>query len=355
MQLKLVPTAEERALLLQTMERFNAAAGYAASVGFDAKVFSQFAIHNRCYYEIRERFGLSAQMAVRCIGKAAEVFRRDKTKIPTFKPHGAITYDERILSWKGLARVSIWTLEGRKIIPIVYGEYQRERFDRIKGQVDLMYRDGQFYLYATIDVPEASPVEPADFLGVDLGIVNLATDSDGNVHTGAVVETVRQRHAETRARLQKKGTRGAKKILRRLRGREKRFRQHENHCISKDLVRRAKDTGRGIVLENLDHIRRRTTVRRSQRARHTGWAFAQLRAFVEYKARLAGVVVLTLDPAYSSRTCSGCGHCEKANRKNRNEFACRQCHLVLPSDLNAARTLRAWAACCKPASELSAA
>ncbi len=352
-QLQLLPS-EDAGLLLQTMERFNTAASHAAQVGFEAGVFSQPSIHKRCYRELRERYEISAQMAVRAIGKAVEVFRRDRTRCPTFRPHGAITYDERILSWKGLERVSLWTLEGRKVLPYVYGAYQAERLGRLKGQVDLVYRDGRFYLYATADVPEDAPVEPTDFLGVDLGIVNLATDSDGNIHTGAVVEAVRQRHTETRARLQKRSSRGAKKLLRKISGRECRFRAHTNHCIAKTLVGRAKDTGRGIVLEDLRHIHKRTTVRRKQRARHSGWAFAQLRAFVEYKAQLAGITVLVLDPAYSSRTCSGCGYCEKANRKSRDEFVCQQCHLSLPADLNAARTLRAWAAC-KPASELSAA
>src|SRR5579863_10545117 len=106
MQLKILPTKEQSAVLLDTMARFNAAASYAARVAFDAGVFSQPSIHYRCYAQIRQRYGLSAQMAVRAIGKAVEVFRRDKTKCPTFRPDGAITYDQRILSFKGLDRVS---------------------------------------------------------------------------------------------------------------------------------------------------------------------------------------------------------------------------------------------------------
>lgn len=345
-QLKLLSSAEDATVLLQTMERFNAAAQYAAEVGFEAGVFSQIAIHKRCYYEIRERFGLSAQMAVRAIGKAVEVFARDKSKLPVFKPHGAIIYDERILSWKGLEGVSIWTLDGRRVLPYVHGEYQAERLHRLKGQVDLVYRGGAFYLYATAEIPESAPVKVQDHLGVDLGIVNLATDSDGETFSGEQVEAVRQRHAESRARLQKKGTRGAKKILRRLSGREKRFRTHTNHCIAKKLVAKAQDTRRALVLEDLSGIRSRTEkrLRKGQRARHSGWAFRQLRDFLTYKSRLAGVPALLLDPAYSSRTCSECGHCEKGNRKNQAEFVCLHCGLSLNADLNAALNLRAWAA-----------
>src|SRR3954471_7197653 len=98
------------------MERFNEAASYAARVGFEAGVFSQISIHRLAYREIRDRFGLSAQLAVRAIGKAVETFRRDKTTCPVFKPRGAITYDERIPSFKGLDKVSLTTLDGRELI-----------------------------------------------------------------------------------------------------------------------------------------------------------------------------------------------------------------------------------------------
>jgi IS605 OrfB family transposase len=301
---------------------------------------------------LRARFGLSAQMAVRAIGKAVEVFRRDKTRCPSFCANGAMTYDERILSFKGLDRVSLLTLAGRLWIPLVYGAYQRERFDRIKGQVDLVEREGQFFLYATVDIPDGAPIDVEDFLGIDLGIVNLATDSDGAVYSGEAVEQVRRRHHENRRRFQRRGTKGAKKALRRLSRREANFRRHTNHCIGKALVTKAKDTKRGIALEDLTHIRTRTTVRQRDRARQTGWAFGQLRSFVEYKAKRDGVPVVLLDPRNSSRTCNACGHCAKENRRNQSLFICHGCGHSTNADLNAARNLRAWAAC-KPASELA--
>src|SRR5438552_18319124 len=106
-------------------------------------------------------------MAVRAIGKAVETFKRDKSVCPVFKPCGAVTYDERIMGFKGLDKVSLWAIGGRLILPLVYGEYQAERFDRLKGQADLVYRGGKCYLYATVDVPAAAPMEVQDFLGVD--------------------------------------------------------------------------------------------------------------------------------------------------------------------------------------------
>jgi IS605 OrfB family transposase len=344
LQVQALPNGDQKPILLDTMERFNAAASLAAQVGFRDRVFSQPSIHQRCYAEIRERFGLSAQMAVRAIGKAVEAFAtlraKGRRECPTFKPRGAITYDERILSFKGLDRVSLWAMGGRMILPIVHGEYQGERIDRRKGQVDLIYRGGKFFLMLSVDIPEDAPIEVKDFLGVDLGIVNLATDSDGMTYTGEAVEKVRRRHHRNRKGLQGKGTRGAKKRLKKLAGREGRFRRHVNHCISKAIVATAKDTDRGIVVEDLSGIRDRTTVRAKQRARHSGWAFFQLRAFVEYKAQLAGVPVVAVDPRNTSRMCSACGHIDKANRKSQGSFVCLQCGYSANADFNAALNLR---------------
>ena len=225
--------------------RFNEAATFAAKAGFEAGVFTQPSVHKLCYREIRERFGLSAQMAVRAIGKAVECFRRDKAKCPAFKPHGAVTYDERILGFKGIDRVSLWTLPGRMLLPLVYGAYQGERFDRIKGQCDLVHRRGKFFLYATVDLPEGAPVVVTDFLGVDLGLAKIATDSDGNAHSGAAVEAIRRKHNLQRKRLGRCNSKGAKKKLKRIAGKEARFRKHENHRISKAIVAKAKDTVAG--------------------------------------------------------------------------------------------------------------
>jgi putative transposase len=352
LQMKVLPDADQSPVLLATMERFNEAATFSARAGFEAGVFSQPSIHKLAYAAIRERFGLSAQMAVRAIGKAVEAFRTLKAKgrkeCPEFRPRGAITYDERILSFKGLDKVSLWTLSGRMVLPLAYGEYQGQRFDRIKGQVDLVYRSGEFYLFATVEMPADAPIDPKEWLGVDLGIVSLATDSDGNTYSGEAVEKVRRRRHESRRSYQKTGTKSARRRLKRMARKEANYRRNENHRISNELVRLAKGTDRGIALEDLKHIRDRITVRAKDRVRHSGWAFAQLQGFVGYKARLAGVPVVLVDARNTSRTCSACGHCEKGNRKSQSEFACKHCGFSENADRNAARVIRDRAAVNRP-------
>lgn len=341
-QLQLLPTADHKAQLLETMERFNEAATFAAKVGFEHKVYGQVAIHGLAYREIRERFGLSAQMAVRAIAKAVECFQRDKTVCPTFKPRGAICYDQRVMSFKGLTTVSLWAMKGRLLIPFVCGAYQKERQGRIKGQADLVYRQGKFYLLCTIELPEGSPIEPTDVIGVDLGIVNVATDSTGEVFSGASVQRNRRRRATARKQYQRNGSKRAKRKLKQMAGRQRRFQAKTNHEISKKLVAKAKALGAGIAMEDLSGIRDRVEPTASKRFRRQfgNWGFSQLGLFVEYKAKLAGVPVIKVDPRNSSRTCSKCGHCEKGNRPNQATFRCKQCGYSTNADLNAALNLR---------------
>lgn len=344
LQLQLLPTPDQKSELRTTMERFNQAATFAAKIGFEAGIFGQVTLHRLAYYEIRERFGLSSQMAVRAIAKAVECFQRDKTKCPVFKPQSAICYDQRVLSFKGLTEVSLWTLSGRLRMPFVCGDYQRERQGRIKGQCDLVYRRGKFYLLCTIDLPEAAPMEAKDFLGVDLGLARIATDSDGNAYSGKPIEDVRRKHNLQRKQLQRRGTKGAKKKLKWVATKESRFRRHTNHCISKAIVQTAQRTSRGIAVEELTGIRQRVTARGGDaRNRLSGWAFSQLYGFLAYKATLAGVSIVKVDPRDTSRTCSACGHCEKANRKGQSEFSCRKCGHTANADENAALNIRARA------------
>lgn len=344
LQLQLLPTPDQKAGLLTTMARFNEAATFAARVGFEAGVFGQVTLHKLAYYAIRERFGLSSQMAVRAIAKAVECFQRDKSRCPVFKPRAAICYDQRVLSFKGLTEVSLWALTGRLRMPFVLGAYQRERQGRIKGQADLAYRKGKFFLLCTIEMPEGSTIVPEDVLGIDMGIVNLATDSDGNTYSGKAVDDVRRKHNLQRKRLQRRGTKGAKKKLKRVAAKESAFRRHHNHCISKSIVQTAQRTGRGIACEELTGIRGRVTARGGEaRNRLSGWSFAQLIAFLSYKARLAGVAIESVDPAYTSQTCSACGHCCRDNRKSQAKFLCVACGTSMNADKNAALNIRARA------------
>jgi putative transposase len=341
--IKLLPDAEQAALLSETLERCNAACTWIAEIAHEKCIRRQYDIHHAVYAEVRTRFGLTAQAAVRCISKVADSFKAgDEDAIRAFRPHAAQPYDDRIIRFlKDCSAVSIWTIQGRVVIPVVMGEHQRRLMAYRKGEVDLCFVRGKWMLNATCNIDEADEFQAEDWLGVDLGIVSLAVDSDGAVYTGADVERKRRAIQKRRSGLQKRGTKAAKRRLRKLAGRQGRYQKHTNHVISKALVLDAERTGRGIGLENLKGIRGRVTARGgNQRARLGNWGFGQLGSFVEYKAKRAGVPVCFVDPRNTSRECRACGCIDKKNRPNQATFKCIGCGHEAPADINAARNIR---------------
>jgi IS605 OrfB family transposase len=204
-----------------------------------------------------------------------------------------------------------------------------------------------------IDVEEPPPDLDDDhaWIGVDLGIAQLATLDDGTSFSGEEVDRVRDRYNGTRASLQSKGMNGAKRVLRRLRGRERRSQKSINHRISKRIVEKAKAEGKGVRVEDLTGIREKMRVRRSGRYRHPSWAFYQLRTFLRYKCALAGVPFDTVDAAYTSRTCPECGHEEKANRKGQDQFVCQACGHEENADVVGARNIKRGGVCQPPQDE----
>lgn len=354
LKLKLFPTPKQRQILLDTMGQFNAACNRIALYAAEHRLVNKVELQKRLYTQIRNEFQLGAQLAIRAIAKTVEAFksnrRKKKTSTPQFRPTGAIVYDQRCFSFKGLEAVSVLTLQGRQIIPLVISGYHAGELAAfgVRGQADLIYIQGEFYLCAVVEVPEPPKQPTNDILGVDLGLVNIATDSDNRRFRGTHVRNLRKRHTKTRQRLQKKGTKSAKRLLKQRNRKEQRMMTDKNHVISKHLVAKAKGTGRAIALEDLQGINTRTTVRKAQRRDRVSWSFSQLRQFIEYKAAIAGVTVYLVDPRNTSRECVDCHHIDKRNRPSQAEFLCVACGFAGHADHVAALNIRSRAAVNQP-------
>jgi IS605 OrfB family transposase len=320
----------------RTVDRFAAACNYVLKVAREGQNFSKFALQKLTYQDVRAKFGLSANLAVRAI---ARVGKRKGKRTGGFKAT-SVDYDQRILSVKVADEtISLSTVDGRLTIPLKIGGYQRHLLRTalsIQGGQLVRGAKGKWYIHLQCRFEDETPKEPQGALGVDLGIVQLATTSDGETFTGAEVENKRRKYQRHRSSLQKCGSRSAKRRLKKVSGKEARFRRDANHKIAKHLVETAKRTGRELKLEDLSGIRERVRLRRSQRAKHSGWSFYQLREFVEYRAVKSGVPLGLVDARNTSRACSVCGHCERANRKSQAEFKCCLCGYSANADYNAA-------------------
>lgn len=352
-QIKLLPSDEQANLLLRTLERANEACQHISDYACESGKHSKYKLQEAVYHEVREQFDLSAQMTIRALGKVADAYKTNPDAHNQFDIRGGFPYDSRILSfYTDRQEVSIWTLSGRERISYEVGDNHRALLEHEKGEADLVYRSGMFFLLVSCQMPTANlsdeDVAAIDgYLGVDRGVNNVATTSDGDNWTSDEIDERRAWYQRRRDVLQSVGTRSAKRELQRLSSKQARFQRDTNHTISKRLVSKAKARGCAIVLEDLSGIRQRTTVRRSQRAKHSNWSFHQLRQFIEYKALIAGVPVIYVDSAYTSQTCSECGHCDKKNRSG-SEFECQKCGHSMGADQNAARNIAARGAVNSP-------
>ncbi len=343
------------------------------------KMSSGRALQRDCYDEIRRRFHLPAQMACnvpRQVGatyktlwvkihqnnaarKAGKTKKRYKglDRPPTYISP-TLTYNyQRDYSLKEDQHVSILTLQGRMIVS--YTGYDQHvkllQHGTHLGAAKLWYDKPkkQFYLLVTLELEVADPTPEThqQIVGVDVGqrylAVTARVDTGTSFFSGKEVRAKADHYARLRKRLQKKGTRSATRRLVVISRRERRLKQTANHQISRRIVNEHPHSL--IGLEDLTHIRERTKrthgkhSSKKQRTANRGaskWAFAQLHAYIAYKALLHGSMAVKVDAHYSSQACPRCGYTSKENRPNKGLlFVCQSCHYVLHADLVGARNI----------------
>jgi len=338
LKIKLLPTDEQANLLLGTMKEANTVCNAMSDVAWEKKVFNNFKLHHETYYSCKAAFNLSSQMLIRCVAKVADSYKLDKKIKRQFRPLGSIGYDSRIMTYKPNYIVSLWAIGGRIKIPFVC--HNRNYLPYIKGEADLVYKKEKFYLFQTVDVPEEDIKDIEEFIGVDLGLTTVAHTSDNVEFSADGLNKYREHRQKVRSSIQSKGTRGCKKLLKRLTGKERTHSSIVNHTISKSIVKSAKEQGKGIAIEDLTNIRF-TSKRRNKKFRTKlgKWNFYQFRQYISYKAILSGVKLIIVPPAYTSKTCSTCNHIGKRTNKR---FECANCGNVIDADFNASINIAAW-------------
>ncbi|MFC0004470.1 RNA-guided endonuclease InsQ/TnpB family protein [Micromonospora siamensis] len=374
-QVRLYPDAAQEVALSATLKLCNEGANIASAEAFKRRIHAKRELQRLTYGRLKV-LGLSAQPAIQVARKVAGAYatlngkiragnlgqlgskRRIKaeSKPIQFRHDAAQPFDDRCLSWRLADRtVSIWSVRGR-LTRVRFGCSPQQYLTLVahrQGESDLVHRDGKWFLYATCDIPDVEAKEPDGFLGVDLGIANIATVDGGRRYCGKGLNRVRHRNQRLRTKLQRIGTKSAKRLLKARRRKESRFVADTNHRIAKQLVTEAERTGRGIALEDLKGIRDRVRLRRPQRVTLHSWAFYQLARLITYKAARVGIRVVRVDPSYTSQRCSVCGYTARANRSRQSTFRCMSCGFAEHADVNAARNIAArgvadWAAASLP-------
>lgn len=317
----------------KTLEIFAAACEW-VNANTPLELTNKAKMQRLVYNDVRALFGLSANLAIQALRRVCsnrKTARQKNRNVRKFSPT-SVSYDARIFSFRESDySVSIKLLETRARFFLDIGNYQRGilKGQNPKSATLVKRKNGNFYIHINLDNEVPDPIAVKDTMGVDLGRVDIAHTSDKESWSGQQLNKIRNKYAWLRKVLQKKaslGTRSSRRrcreLQKRLSGKEKRFQKHINHEISRQLVNNAVASNRAIALEDLSGIRERTNQlprNKQERRKSNNWAFYQLRQFLTYKCLLAGVPLLLVNPAYTSKSCYKCGHIGNRNGK---KFTC---------------------------------
>ena len=197
---------------------------------------------------------------------------------------------------------------------------QKQIFANAKlGTMRIVYKSNKIVAQIVYEVAEPGYTDDGNVMGVDLGIKCPAVSyiSDGSVKfygNGRKNKYMRRQYKYLRRKLQK-----AKRIdaIERINNKEQRIMKDIDHKISHDIIETAvAHNVKVIKLERLANIRSTTrTSRKNNHSLHT-WSFYRLAQFIEYKAKLAGIKVEYVNPAYTSQRCPVCGSIHHADDRN---------------------------------------
>lgn len=355
---KIEVSPEQSIKIDATLQAFASACKYVNQT-VPPTLTNELAMQSLVYYDVRDRFSLSAQLAIHAIRRVSgnrKTAKKDGKPVKNFAPT-SVTYDPRIFAFREKDwTVSLTTTGGRERFKLAIGNYQ---IGLLKGQTPktatlVKRKDGTYYLNIQLESMPPEPIKTDSVLGCDLGRTDIVVTSQGDKFSGKEITQVRNHYAKLRANLQQKATRGTRStrrrcrgLLKRLSGKEKRFQALVNHTISHRLISRAKLSNQSIALEDLTGIREHTNQQpRSQKERRlsNSWAFYQLRQFLVYKAIKHGVKILFVDPRYTSQTCHNCNHIHPVrgeSYRSGKTFKCGHCGWRGDADLNGSKNIAA--------------
>jgi IS605 OrfB family transposase len=349
-KIKLLPNDEQKLQLENTLKAIKLALNYTSKVAYENNLLSSFKkLQTLVYFDLREQFDLKSQMACNVCSVVAGTYasmksNNEKTLAIYNKPKFQYSYN-RDFSFTKDNFISIGTLDKRIKVPFITKGLEHY-FDGTWefGTATLVNKKGKFYLHIAVKKEIIPNDDIINVVGIDLGMRFLATAIDSKDKTlfinGKQIKQVKIKYVKLRKQLQVRGTKSAKRKLKEIGGRENRFMSNVNHCISKALLNFAEENSL-IVLEDLTGINLSAIVKTKYRYYRMSWSFAQLRQFIEYKALLKGISVITVNPKYTSQMCPKCGYTHKSNRNHKTHtFTCCKCRYTSNDDRIGAMNLR---------------
>jgi len=333
--------------MLPTIQAYTKAYNLVSQQGWVDKDYNAISLHHKTYKLVRKQFNLPSQLAISARTKAVESLKsvkirlkkKQKISCPTSK-QCSIRYDKNsitILFDKEL--ISLLTIEGRKKYPIQIPKYFKQYITWNKCSADLFIRNHTVFLNIVVSTEKTNIPKTDHYIGIDRGIKKIAVTSEKQFFSGSKIKHITDKYERLKSNLQSKGTKSAKRHLKKLSKKVNRFRRDANHCITKQIVESVNE-GSTIILEDLTGIRQNVKLRKKQRTELNKWNFYQFEQFLKYKAEIKGIQVEYVSAKYTSQKCNKCDHISRSNRKNQSQFKCSQCSYQLNADLNAAFNIK---------------
>jgi putative transposase len=293
-RVRLEPSLSQAAALAETSHQFTAVFNAVCAHGWREQLSNGVKLHHATYYPLKADFpDLVSDLHVQARVKATEAVKSamaHKRAGRTVRQPSSDACPPRYnlhtdrLDWESRT-VRLSLVGGRQTIRFRVPHYAAKYAGNPVDTADLIERDGAWWLHIVVSVP-APDVQPTDqVVGVDLGLSCPAVTSNNRFLAKRAWKAIEGRLFKLKRALQKRGTKSAKRHLKKLRHKQARFRRNADHTLSKQIVR-AVEPGATLVLENLKDIRKRTRMRRKTETRRRihSRSYAQLRGFIEYKA-----------------------------------------------------------------------
>lgn len=311
----------------------------ASKIQFSQEKNSIKDLHGKFYRVFREENPhIPSQVVIRGEQECLSAYRsikgnKHKKKSPAEKKRLSMRLDKRLYSVPEQGKIRITTSKGRQEFGIkMYGKLA-ELMGKFPIQDPLVFeRSGELFITLTFknEPPELPKQKLA--LGVDLGMRIPAACSDGRLIVDRQYNKKKRKLCFLKRRLQSKGTKSARRHLKKLRSKEKNSAKNQCHLIANEILKTEADT---IVLEDLARIKTKKHPGQNKNA-ISQVPFFQLKQIISYKASNMGKHVAIVKPHYTSQTDSVTGK-RDGERRGRRYYS--KNGLIYDADVNAARNI----------------
>ncbi len=292
---------EDKPRLQATFSDYKIAWQYVSNYVFQSKCRNRLKVHYETYKIVRELTpNLSSALVQEArndaIAKAKSVKSNGhKRSVAPKLKRVSIRFDKRTASLKGNV-LSFCANDGKRIQAelVDFPHLQKHRIYKTLAPL-IFYRNGQYWTALTFDIPEVAGKD-GTILGVDMGLRILAATSEGKLIRGNKMNRLRRKTRHLKSELQRKGTKSAKRHLRRIGLLEKRQSRDVIHCSVNEVL---KSEASIIALEELDL--RAKKYRKSSNRRRFSVPLSEFVRILEYKAKLQGKQVVQVKPHFTSQ------------------------------------------------------